>query len=78
MADIKTLYEIYLGLSQTTEKDKQKAKDMVDGFKQLGHRVDSFCTDWEEVIQRNRLHRFFWRYRHCEEQIEELTSTVRS
>ncbi|KAK7683299.1 hypothetical protein QCA50_013561 [Cerrena zonata] len=63
---------------ETTEKDKKKAMDMVDGFKRLGNRVDVFCKDWEDIIQHNHLHRFFWRHRHCEEQIAELTTTVRS
>lgn len=51
---------------------------MVEGFKRLGKRVDIFCKDWEDIIEHHHLYRFFWRHRHCEEKIAELTSTVRS
>ncbi|CAL1715652.1 unnamed protein product [Somion occarium] len=63
---------------QKAERDKIKARDMVDGFKNLAKRIEFFCKDWEETVEHNHLYRFSLRYKYHEEEIKALSSSIRA
>ncbi|CAL1715669.1 unnamed protein product [Somion occarium] len=59
-----------------SEQDKQKARDLVDGFNELGRDVIAFSDNWERVVLKNRLHRFSLRSKEYEERLSDLRSTL--